>query len=392
MSLDVFISHSSTDATAAKAACAALEAAKIRCWIAPRDIAPGARWAAAIVRAITQARAMVLIFSGSANTSAQVQREVDQAFSNGKPVIPLRIEDVKPGDDLAFYLNTVHWLDALTPPLERNLEKLVVTVQALLAATEAGLPSQSAGGEAEAAAPDISPERDGEDPKLQESQRQEQLEIDARAREADARQRAEAEARSRWEVEQARAGAPPKPLADEPKIKSPATARQSTPFTAPKAGNLAAKIPGRAALNAVGVALGAQGLVQMALWLCVLFAKGLVSDNVTFDIVNETKWVLAVMAFVSTATIVSGLLVLTRALRPFRAIGLATCATNIVCSVLWIFPFHEAQTLSPYVFTNAMEDINLGVGYVFISTIGAEAWIELPFFLASLRSRSSAGA
>lgn len=141
MNFDVFISYSTKDSIAAKAACAAMESAKIRCWMAPRDIVPGAKWGASIVRAINQCRVMVLIFSGNANNSAQVQREVDQAFGKGKAVLPLRIEDVKPADELAYYLDTVHWLDALTPPLEKDLGKLVATVQALLPATEPAPPS-----------------------------------------------------------------------------------------------------------------------------------------------------------------------------------------------------------------------------------------------------------
>jgi hypothetical protein len=114
--------------------CAALEAAKIRCWIAPRDILPSAPWGASIVRAIDQCRVMVLIFSSHANKSRQVHREVNRAFSKGVTVVPLRIENVTPADELAYYLDTVHWLDALTPPLEKNLTLLVTTVRALLAA------------------------------------------------------------------------------------------------------------------------------------------------------------------------------------------------------------------------------------------------------------------
>jgi TPR repeat protein len=136
MNFDVFISYSTKDIVAANATCAALEAARIRCWIAPRDIVAGARWGASIVGAINQCRVMVLIFSGNANASVQVHREVDRAFSRGKAVVPLRIEDTKPSDELAYYLDTVHWLDALTPPLERNLVKLVAIVGALLSAAE----------------------------------------------------------------------------------------------------------------------------------------------------------------------------------------------------------------------------------------------------------------
>ena len=40
MAHDVFISHSSKDKPIADAICANLEGTGIRCWIAPRDIAP----------------------------------------------------------------------------------------------------------------------------------------------------------------------------------------------------------------------------------------------------------------------------------------------------------------------------------------------------------------
>ena len=64
------------------------------------------------MKAIDQCPVMVLIFSGNANASAQVHREVDRAFSKGVAVVPLRVENVVPDEGLAYYLNTVHWLDA----------------------------------------------------------------------------------------------------------------------------------------------------------------------------------------------------------------------------------------------------------------------------------------
>src|SRR5215470_15875907 len=71
MAHDVFISYSQVDKTTADAACATLERAGIRCWVAPRDITPGDEWSAAIIKAIDQGRAMVLIFSQNANNSRQ---------------------------------------------------------------------------------------------------------------------------------------------------------------------------------------------------------------------------------------------------------------------------------------------------------------------------------
>ena len=72
MSHDAFISYSSRDKTVADAACAALEASGIRCWIAPRDIMPGVEWGEAIIDAINHCRAFVLIFSANANESPQI--------------------------------------------------------------------------------------------------------------------------------------------------------------------------------------------------------------------------------------------------------------------------------------------------------------------------------
>jgi hypothetical protein len=75
---------------------------------------------------------MVLIFSSGANQSKQVYREVQRAFDKEVPVVPFRIENVTPEHSLAYYVETVHWLDAVTPPLENHLKQLAVSIAALL--------------------------------------------------------------------------------------------------------------------------------------------------------------------------------------------------------------------------------------------------------------------
>jgi TIR domain len=132
MAIDAFISYSHADKAITDAACARLESAGIRCWIAPRDVPPGSQWAAAIVDAIDHCRVMVLIFSSQANISNQIHREVERAVSKGIPIIPLRIEDVKPTSAMEYFLGSIHWLDALTPPLEKHLQRLSETVKSCL--------------------------------------------------------------------------------------------------------------------------------------------------------------------------------------------------------------------------------------------------------------------
>src|SRR6185295_17509791 len=132
MAHDVFISYSSKDKPVADAACATFEAAGMRCWVAPRDVPPGAAWGGAIVDAIQKSRVMVLIFSGNANTSGQIAREVERAADYGVTIVPIRVEDVAPAQSLQYFLSNIHWLDALSPPLERRLQEIVAKIKPML--------------------------------------------------------------------------------------------------------------------------------------------------------------------------------------------------------------------------------------------------------------------
>ena len=131
---DVFISHAREDKTIADAVCATLEQEGIRCWIAPRDIRPGAEWSESIIDGIRRARMFVLVFSGRANASGHVRREVERAVSHGLIVIPFRVEDVLPEGALEYHLGAVHWLDAMTPPLDTHIKRLAETARSIIAA------------------------------------------------------------------------------------------------------------------------------------------------------------------------------------------------------------------------------------------------------------------
>jgi hypothetical protein len=136
MAHDVFISYSSKDQRVADAVCAALESRGIACWIAPRDVPPGADWDEANVRAIASSRAMVLVFSSRANDSQQVRRKVTLAAERNVPIVLFRTEDVTPSGPLKNYLDAAHRLDALTPPPEAHVDKLADSLAPLVAERE----------------------------------------------------------------------------------------------------------------------------------------------------------------------------------------------------------------------------------------------------------------
>jgi hypothetical protein len=132
MAHDVFISHSTKDRPIAEAVCAMFEQRGIRCWIAQRDILPGADWGETIIDAISGSRVMIVILSRNANESAQVKREVERAVNRDVIVIPFRVENIPLSKALEFHISTMHWMDALTPPLEQHIHRLADRVKALL--------------------------------------------------------------------------------------------------------------------------------------------------------------------------------------------------------------------------------------------------------------------
>jgi hypothetical protein len=128
----VFISYAQQDKPIADAVCTKLESRNIRCWIAPRDIAPGKSFPEAIIEGIEDGKVVVLIFSSFANKSPHVTRELTNAVNKGRIIIPFRIEDVVPSKSMEYLIGVPHWLDAISPPLEEHLEILANTVEYII--------------------------------------------------------------------------------------------------------------------------------------------------------------------------------------------------------------------------------------------------------------------
>lgn len=131
---DVFISYSHKDKPVADTLCANLESNCIRCWIAPRDIAPGLDWPEAISNAIASSRVMVLVFSTSSNLSRDVSRELILASNKNLIIIPFKIDNIAPEPGKEYYLARTHWLDAMNPPTQEQIDTLVGYVKSFISA------------------------------------------------------------------------------------------------------------------------------------------------------------------------------------------------------------------------------------------------------------------
>jgi TolB-like protein/Tfp pilus assembly protein PilF len=120
---DVFVSYASQDAAVANSLVANLEH-NLKCWIAPRDVKAGTVYADAIVRAINDAKALVLILSMSSMASSHVGREVERAASKRKQIIAFRLDAAALSPELEYFLSNSQWIDVPTLGMPAALTKL----------------------------------------------------------------------------------------------------------------------------------------------------------------------------------------------------------------------------------------------------------------------------
>ena len=132
MAHDVFISHAHKDIEIAKAICRKLELARIRCWIAQRDVVAGDDWAVATRKAVASSRLVLVLLSDNANAATHIEREIAQAFYSKLPILPVRLSEAPLKRDFLFYLSEVRCFEASRLPDGQYLDALVATLKEML--------------------------------------------------------------------------------------------------------------------------------------------------------------------------------------------------------------------------------------------------------------------
>jgi|GEM_PF-2541910 len=106
----LFVSHHSSTYETALQVEEQLARRGVTCWIAPRDVEPGEPFDKAISKAILQSAAILLLFCEKSDKSRHVKRELILADTAARPIIPLRLEAIAPGE-LAYHLADSQWID-----------------------------------------------------------------------------------------------------------------------------------------------------------------------------------------------------------------------------------------------------------------------------------------
>lgn len=145
MTHDVFISYSTKNTEHAEAIYEKLEGNDIKCWFAPKNIDTATNFAEEIMLGIKPAKVVVLVFSKYAQESEYVKKEIDAAFREKKQIVPIKVDESFPKDQMEFYLANTQWLDASPSALKKEdktleecYEKLLSVVQNLIETFEGG--------------------------------------------------------------------------------------------------------------------------------------------------------------------------------------------------------------------------------------------------------------
>lgn len=125
-----YISHSRKDAEVARRLVEGLEQEGIACWIAPRNIRPGAQWSDEIKEAIESSQIVIFILSANSVSSRNVLREIEIANRNQLPIISFRLDRFDDSGLLSFFITNSPFVNADREDVESSLGRTMEWIRA----------------------------------------------------------------------------------------------------------------------------------------------------------------------------------------------------------------------------------------------------------------------
>lgn len=133
MAHDIFISFSFADQKIAEEIVNQLQGKYgISCWICTHDIQAGANYKEAIVTAITEAKAFVLVQTVNAMNSTEVPKETSLAMTRQKVIIPFTLDDSVLPPKFEYDLADVQRIDARKPTLNDRICDLAAEIRKVI--------------------------------------------------------------------------------------------------------------------------------------------------------------------------------------------------------------------------------------------------------------------
>jgi hypothetical protein len=125
----IFVSYSRIDEEVVSHIVAHLEQDGCNVWIDREEIKAGELWQKAIVEAVDNAYAVVLMLSSDSAVSDNVRREVDLAEGANKKLVPVLLAPVELPANLRYQLAGIEWIEYYRDP-EVKYSELIKALQA----------------------------------------------------------------------------------------------------------------------------------------------------------------------------------------------------------------------------------------------------------------------
>ena len=133
-----FISYSSANLSAADAVRTLFQKHGISSWMAPYDIPAGCEYADVICDALTNCACLVLILTAKAQDSVWVKKETNLAVSEGKTIVPIKLENIVLNNSMRLYLNDQQIISVSEPDENSpEMQKVLAAVRACTGTTQA---------------------------------------------------------------------------------------------------------------------------------------------------------------------------------------------------------------------------------------------------------------
>lgn len=129
--MSIFLSYSRRDFALVNRLYEDLQARGLQVWMDRDAIQAGSLWRTSIVDGIQNCRVFLLVVSTASQQSSNVAKEVSLAESNGKPILPLKIDDTPISPDFSYSLAGIQFVDMSLKGYDNCLLEIAEVVQRL---------------------------------------------------------------------------------------------------------------------------------------------------------------------------------------------------------------------------------------------------------------------
>jgi hypothetical protein len=130
--MSIFLSYSRRDSELVNRLYDDLRARGADVWMDRNAIEAGSLWRTSIVEGIQNCRVFLLVVSAASQKSKNVAKEVSLAESNGKPILPLKVDTSPIQPDFSYSLAGIQFIDMPQKGYDHSFLELVNVIQQLL--------------------------------------------------------------------------------------------------------------------------------------------------------------------------------------------------------------------------------------------------------------------